>query len=125
MHQNHKASKFYKDALIRTVTAPATTPDINKCLKVQRLKLQMVQKPHHFQFASYGPAYEPCVQPCMVNLQVESVDMLRVVHTIWHENLMAIKFYSLSKLLKYKKSTDSKFYGNRSNLVSLQHNSKS
>ena len=30
--QNHKASKFHKDALITIVAAPATTPDINKCL---------------------------------------------------------------------------------------------
>ena len=30
--QNHKASKLHKDALITTVTAQATTPDINKCL---------------------------------------------------------------------------------------------
>ena len=46
-------------------------------------------------------------------------------YTVWHENLTVIKFYGLSKSLKYKKSTDFKFYGNRSNLVSLQHNSKS
>ena len=48
-----------------------------------------------------------------------------ILSTKWHENLTVIKFYGLSKLLKYKKSTDFKFYGNRSNLVSLQHNSKS
>ena len=30
--QNHKANKFHKDALITTVTTPATPPDVNKCL---------------------------------------------------------------------------------------------
>ena len=43
---------------------------------------------------------------------------VRNVYTVWHENLTVIKFYGFSKLLKYKKSTDFKFYGNRSNLVS-------
>ena len=44
--QNHKASKFHKDALITTVTAPATTPDINKCLlsniKVNTLQVEII-----------------------------------------------------------------------------------
>ena len=39
-------------------------------------------------------------------------------YTVWHENLTAIKFYGLSKLLKQKK------LGYRNNLVSLQHDSK-
>ena len=47
------------------------------------------------------------------------------IYTVWHENLTVIKFYDFSKLLKYKKSMDFKFYGNLSNLISLQHNSKS
>jgi len=48
---------------------------------------------------------------------------IHILYTVWHENLTVIKFYGLSELLK--KLTDFKFYGYRSNLVSLQYNSKS
>ena len=43
-------------------------------------------------------------------------------NTVWHDNLMAIKFYGLSKLLRERKLTDFKFYRIE---VSLQHDSKS
>ena len=32
-----------------------------------------------------------------------------VIHTVWHENLTAIKFYGLSKLLREIKLTDFNF----------------
>ena len=35
--------------------------------------------------------------------------MIKPKLTVWHENLTVIKFYGLSKLLKYQKSMDFKF----------------
>ena len=34
-----------------------------------------------------------------------------VYNTVWHENLMVIKFYGLSKSLRERKLMDFKFYG--------------
>ena len=36
--QNHEASNCHKDALLTTVTLPATTPDIDECLSSQVAK---------------------------------------------------------------------------------------